>query len=55
MIAVSRTLEDTRSMVHSRDATLFYDSNYRFFAKTRALWDATMDVQKFHKENEDSS
>ncbi|KAL1622898.1 hypothetical protein SLS56_008579 [Neofusicoccum ribis] len=55
MIAVSRTAAETRFLFHSRDAALLYDTKPSFFAKSDTLWKATLEAQKFHDENEDST
>ncbi|PSN70710.1 hypothetical protein BS50DRAFT_673479 [Corynespora cassiicola Philippines] len=55
MIALSRTLAETRFIFHSRDSALLYDTTPAFFGKSDALWKATLESQKFHKDNEDST
>lgn len=54
MIAVSRTVAETRFLFHSRDSALFYPTFQAFFNKGTALWNATIESQKFHDENDDS-
>lgn len=55
MLAVARSPFENRFYLHSRDTALLYKENSTFFSKCDALWEATMDVQKFHEESEDSS
>ncbi|EKG19929.1 Mg2+ transporter protein CorA-like/Zinc transport protein ZntB [Macrophomina phaseolina MS6] len=55
MISVSRTSAETRFLLHSRDTCLFYESSAPFFNKAESLWRATIEAQKYHEANEDSS
>lgn len=54
MLAVSRSASYNRFMFHAGDTALFYHENLEFFEKSDALWQATIDAQKFHKENQES-
>lgn len=55
MIAVSRKSAETRFLFRSRDTVLFYESKPPFFDKSDSLWKATIDAQRYHEENEDST
>ncbi|RAR01649.1 mg2+ transporter zinc transport protein [Stemphylium lycopersici] len=54
MLAVARSPGENRFYLHSRDITLFYEENRKFFSMHTALWKTTMDIQKNHEESEDS-
>jgi len=54
MLAVGRSLSDTRYLFRSRDTALFHDTKTVFFNRRDEVFQATIDAQKYHLENEDS-
>lgn len=54
MLAVGRSMSYNRFMLHCKDTALLYKRNASFFNKSDAQWKATIQSQKYHKENQDS-
>lgn len=56
MLAVSRSIRETRFLLHSRDTALFYGMDWGFFGPDSTaldLWDNTIATQSYHEENQD--
>ena len=53
MIAVRRSLAQTRFGLRARDTALFYEGGDSFLTETNPLWKATTDAQRLHEENKD--
>ncbi|KAF4533884.1 Mg2+ transporter zinc transport protein [Lasiodiplodia theobromae] len=64
MLAVSRSAGESRFLFFSRDTALFHDMNSAFFEVAAAdssrgqnriaAWDRTIEVQRYHEENQDA-
>lgn len=57
MIALSRSPRETRFLFHARDTALLYGEDMGFFpgdATFQKAWKSTIDVQRFHENNQDA-
>lgn len=54
MIAVRRSLSQTRFEFRARDTALYYDKGEPFFEPDDPLWNATLESQRLHVENQDA-
>lgn len=52
MLAIARSPSENRFLLRNRDTALFHDTKTAFFNLSDDLWHATIDAQKFHKENQ---
>ncbi|KAF3009408.1 hypothetical protein E8E14_009896 [Neopestalotiopsis sp. 37M] len=56
MLAVSRSSRDTRFLFHARDTVLFHAKDWEFIlpeTNFAEVWKNTIDVQKYHEENQE--
>lgn len=57
MLAVSRSSRDTRFLFHARDTVLFHAKGWGFIlpeTNFAEVWKNTIDVQKYHEENQET-
>lgn len=57
MVALTRSLRETRFLLHARDTALFYGQDMGFFPEDtpfQELWQNTIDAQRFHENNEEA-
>lgn len=56
MLAVSRSIRESRFLLHSRDTAIFYGMDWGFFASGSSglnLWNNTVGIQMYHDNNND--
>lgn len=56
MVALTRSPRETRFLFHARDTALLYGQDMGFFpedASFREVWQDTIDVQRFHENNQE--
>lgn len=56
MLALTRSLRETRFLFHARDTALFYGQDRGFFlprSSFEELWNNTIEAQPYHSENQD--
>lgn len=57
MVALTRSLRETRFLLHARDTALLYGQDMGFFpedASFRKVWKNTIDAQRFHEHNQEA-